>query len=159
MSLVATEMPLANSNPRPYVWYFLEDVLPSALTIATQNAGSISQTVASTFDMPSVTSQAGMNASVPLIGYPTGYSPYFTYQNTQNMYAGISALSVSAGNTNSATIFSLMSLETASPPLTDDEIIDITKSWEEIRTGKSKKFDNASDAIEWLHSQRAKHTK
>jgi len=44
-----------------------------------------------------------------------------------------------------------------SPPLTDEEIRDITKSWEEIRTGKSKKFDNARDAIEWLRSQRAKH--
>jgi len=45
-----------------------------------------------------------------------------------------------------------------SPPLTDEEITDISRSREEIRTGRSKTFDNARDAIEWLHVQRASRT-
>lgn len=43
-----------------------------------------------------------------------------------------------------------------SPPLTEEEVSDIQRSWEEIRMGKTKKFNNVRDAIEWLHSQRGK---
>jgi len=55
--------------------------------------------------------------------------------------------------------FSSATMTTLSSPLTDEEIIDIRRSWEEIRAGKSKKFDNARDAIEWLRSQRSKRAK
>jgi hypothetical protein len=43
-----------------------------------------------------------------------------------------------------------------SPPLTEEELSDIYRSLEEIKMGKTKKFNNVRDAIEWLHSNRSK---
>lgn len=39
-----------------------------------------------------------------------------------------------------------------SPPLTDEELFDIHSGINEIETGKSKRFTNLREALEWLNS-------
>jgi hypothetical protein len=41
-----------------------------------------------------------------------------------------------------------------SPPLTEEELSDIHRGLEEIRTGKAKSFNNVRETIEWLHRRR-----
>ncbi|MDG7007115.1 MAG: hypothetical protein JRN06_02585 [Nitrososphaerota archaeon] len=42
--------------------------------------------------------------------------------------------------------------EERSPPLTETEVEEVRASRKEIRAGKSRRFDRAQDASEWLDS-------